>query len=87
MRYTIGAYSLDVDKPFKSVDEAVKFVQKYHPELSREEIEDHITPKIKDDGADHSSGIGKEAEESGKGNAKVSKGRADKVQHGTDKSK
>lgn len=75
MKYTIGAYNLDVEKPFKNMDAAVEFTQKRYPELSREEIEGFIQPKIENHEPDRSGGILETPEESGKGNAKVDKGR------------
>jgi hypothetical protein len=86
MKYTIGAYSLDVDKPFESLAHAVKFVQEYHPELNEEEIKAYLRPKIRDH-ADNSSGTRQKIEESGEGTSKVSKGRAETVQNGKDKPK
>lgn len=75
MEYTIGAYTLDVEKPFKSMDAAVKFTQERHPELSREEIEGFIHPKIEDHESDRSGGVSEPVEESGKAAAKTDKGR------------
>jgi len=73
MKYTIGAYTLDVEKPFKSMDAAVKFTQERHPELSREEIERFIQPKIEDHEPDRSGGVSEQIKESGKSTSKSDK--------------
>lgn len=87
MKYTIGAYSLDVDKPFDGIDEAVQFVKERHPELSREEIEDNLKPKVRKNGNDNGSGAGKETEESGKANSQSGKRRPEAGQNGENKPK
>lgn len=87
MKYTIGKYILDVQKPFKNIDEVLKYTKEHHPELSREEIENFIQPKIKDNGTDNSTGTGPKVEESGKGNAKADPGGLAKSPNGKDKSK
>lgn len=85
MKYTLGAYTMDVDKPFKSINEAVEYVQERHPELSREDVENHLKPKIMENGTDNSKGTGPEIEESGKGTAKAGKRRAEAGENGEDK--
>lgn len=76
MRYTVGAYVFSgVPKPFKNIDEAVSYIQKDAPELSKETIEKHINPKIKEDESDKPGNIPIEIEESGKTDAKAGKGR------------
>lgn len=71
--YTIGTYTLDPGKPFKTMDAAVKFTQERYPELSREEIERFINPKIKEDGTDRPADVHSEPETSGKATAKADK--------------
>jgi hypothetical protein len=46
MNYEVGAYNFNVPKPFKTNDEAVKFITERHPELSRDEIVEHLRPQI-----------------------------------------
>lgn len=51
MNYKVGLYNIDSgEKPFKSNDEAVVYIQKRHPELLKDEIVKYITPKIEGDG-------------------------------------
>lgn len=71
--YTIGTYTLDPGKPFKTMDAAVKFTQERYPELSREEIERFITPKIKEDGEDKSDKADGQHEAAGKSPSKTDK--------------
>lgn len=75
MIYTIGAYTLNPQKPFKTMDEVVKFTQERHPELSKEVIEKYINPKITEKNEpDKSGGIHQETKESGKTTSKANKG-------------
>lgn len=76
-KYSIGAYTLDPTKPFKTMDEAVKFTQDRYPELSKEVIEKHINPKITENATDRSGGIHETAEEGGKSNSKADKRRSE----------
>lgn len=76
MRYTVGAYVFSgIPKPFETIAEAVSFIHKTAPELSKETIEKHINPKIKEDESDKSGNVSGTPEESGKTDPKVSKGR------------
>jgi len=81
MKYTLGAYTMDTDGPFKNLDAAVKFIQKRHPELTREDAENHLTPKVKDHGTDNSEGTGETAEKGGESSSGTRKGRAEAVEH------
>lgn len=67
MNYTVGAYSFNPGKKFKSNDEAVKHVQERYPELSREEIVNHLKPSI----GNESTSTQKEHSESNSGSAKA----------------
>lgn len=46
MNYKVGKYNIDVQKPFKTTADAVKFIQERHPELSKEEIEMYLKRKV-----------------------------------------
>lgn len=81
MKYTLGAYTMDTDGPFENLDAAVRFIQDRHPELSREDVENHLTPKVKDHGADNGEGVGKEAEKGGESSTGTRKRRAQASKH------
>lgn len=74
MNYSVGNYKYSIPKPFKNLNEAVSYIQNVHPELTKEVIERMITPKIKEDGNDKSSGVPQETAESRKGTSKTNKG-------------
>lgn len=50
MKYTVGKYVIVPEKPFTTMEKAVQYIQEKYPELGKESIEEHLTPKI--DGTD-----------------------------------
>ncbi|MDN5395021.1 MAG: hypothetical protein L0G07_00275 [Chryseobacterium sp.] len=60
MKYSVGKYVIAPEKPFPSMGEAVRYIQKRFPELERETIEKRISPPIKEDGNDKSGNISEE---------------------------
>lgn len=67
MNYTVGAYSFNPGKKFKSNDEAVKHIQERYPELSKDEIIEHLKPSI----GNESISTQKEHSESDSGSSKA----------------
>lgn len=85
MKYQVGAYKISPGKSFNSNDEAVSFIQKRHPELSREEIISKIKPSIKEDDVDNRGRITEEAEQIGEGSSKANKKLSSSEQSGGNK--
>ncbi|CEJ71260.1 hypothetical protein BN1195_03605 [Chryseobacterium oranimense G311] len=70
MKYEIGKYVVVPEKPFPSMDEAVRYIQKKFPELEKETIEKFISPSIKkEDGNDKPGDISEENSDSEKASA------------------
>ncbi|WP_347216688.1 hypothetical protein [Chryseobacterium sp.] len=46
MKYSVGKYEIVPEKPFPSMEKAVQYIQEKHPELDKQTIEKHLTPKI-----------------------------------------
>lgn len=70
MNYTVGAYSFNPGKKFKTNNEAVKHVQERYPHLSEDEIVKHLKPSINDE-SDKSTNASQENSESETGNSKA----------------
>jgi len=83
MKYTVGAYSFNPGKKFKSNSEAVKHVQERYPHLGEDEIVKHLKPSIKDESYQPSGTIEKSSE-SEKANTKTGERSADRKQAGKD---
>lgn len=59
-KYTVGKYAIVPEKPFRSFEEAVQYIQEKYPELERVTIEKFLTPKITDNAADQSRNLSEE---------------------------
>jgi hypothetical protein len=73
MKYTLGKYTFDPEKPFKSYDDAIAWIHQRHPEVSGDSIRKRLIPKIKEDESIESGGSGEELGESNTGDAGTSK--------------
>lgn len=59
-KYTVGKYAIVPEKPFRSFEEAVQYIQKKYPELDEATIEKFLTPKITTNGNDQSGNLSEE---------------------------
>ena len=71
MQYTVGKYTIVPEKPFSSMDQAIRYIQKKFPELERETIEKFISPAIKEDGNDKSGNISEKDSDSQEADAEI----------------
>ncbi|WP_312394771.1 hypothetical protein [Chryseobacterium sp.] len=76
MNYTVGKYSFSVGKAFKTLAEAVEYIQEKAPELSEKVIEKMLKPKIVENANNNSGTVSEKPEEPGKGISKNNKGRS-----------
>lgn len=60
MKYNVGNYVFVPEKPFSSMEEAVQYIQEKRPELDKETIYKHLTPRVKTDGSSKSNDTIKE---------------------------
>lgn len=83
MNYTVGAYSFNPGKKFKSNNEAIKHVQERYPHLTEDEIVKNLKPSINDE-SNQSTGTIKESSEGEKTNTKTGERSSDRKQAGKD---
>ncbi|WP_288374098.1 hypothetical protein [uncultured Chryseobacterium sp.] len=58
--YKVGLYTISPEEPFSSLEQAVEYIQKIYPELDKESIKNHLTPKIETNGKDKSGDVSEE---------------------------
>ncbi|SHH95951.1 hypothetical protein SAMN05421866_0043 [Chryseobacterium oranimense] len=84
MKYEIINYVIVPPKPFPSMGEAVRYIQKRFPELTRNTIEKYISPKPPEDGKDKSGNISEEDPAGEKDDAKDGPTGSKRVKSGKD---
>jgi hypothetical protein len=84
MTYKVGRYSIAPPKPFKTMDQAVQYIQEIYPELDKETIEKHITPSIKENDTDKSGNITEKVTGGKKTDSKASAGGTEEGPAGKD---
>ncbi|MFP7656082.1 hypothetical protein [Chryseobacterium proteolyticum] len=72
--YTVRRYTIVPPKPFKTLDQAVQYIQEKYPELDKETIEKYINPSIKENGTDKSGNTSEKAAGSPKTSSKAGTG-------------
>lgn len=87
MKYTVGKYVIVPTKPFSSMEKAVQYIQGFYPELEKQTIEKHLTPKITENGNDKPGNITEENSVSAEDDAKTSSAGVKRVKSDSDKSR
>ena len=85
MQYTVGKYTIAPEKPFSSMDQAIRYIQKKFPELERETIEKFISPAIKEDGNDKSGNISEKDSDSQEADTEIRTASSERIKAGKGK--
>lgn len=85
-KYTVGKYAIVPEKPFRSLEEAVQYIQEKYTELDKATIEKFLTPKITTDGTDKSGNLYEENSVSGEADAETGTTGAKRIKSTSNKS-